>query len=69
MNISFQRKVGAPSLDVRFFWKMTIEAKSSIVVTDHFIPELFFDFFFVKEERSNALKKYEAQNSPCPGRH
>ena len=31
-----------------FFWKMTIDAKQSDVITDLFIPELFFDYFLVK---------------------
>ena len=66
MNINFQKMIGAPSLDVRFFWKMTIETRSPIVVTDHFIPELFFDFFFVKEGKIQCIEKIQGIKFTLP---
>lgn len=32
-----------------FFWSMKIETKSPAEVVDHFVPELFYDFFMVKK--------------------
>ena len=49
MKISFQKLPGDASLGIVFFWKMTIDAKSSKTIRDNFIPELFFDYFFIKE--------------------
>jgi len=64
MNISFQKKSGAPDLDIAFFWKMTVEAKSP--VTDHFIPELFFDFFLVKEGKVQYVDETQGEESELP---
>ena len=49
MKISFQKQAGDNELAVSFFWKMTIETTSSANIKDIFIPELFFDYFFVQE--------------------
>jgi AraC-like DNA-binding protein len=54
MKISFQKKQGNPSLGIVFFWKMTMGAKSPVTIMDHFVPELFYDFFFVR----NGKVKY-----------
>jgi AraC-like DNA-binding protein len=57
MKISFQKKNGDPSLRLAFFWKMEIETKSPITITDHFIPELFFDYFFIKKGKVKCIDK------------
>ena len=57
MNISFRRKNGIPSLGIEFFWMLTIDTKSPIKVTDHFIPELFFDYFFVRKGEVKSIDK------------
>lgn len=49
MDISFQKLKGDVSLHLAFCWKMTIRAKSPLTITDHFIPELFYDYFFIRE--------------------
>lgn len=49
MDITFQKRQGQPALGISFFWKMTIDTKSPVAITDHFIPELFFDYLFIKE--------------------
>jgi AraC-like DNA-binding protein len=55
MNIMFQKKRGDSSLGIAFFWKIEVETKSPVTITDHFIPELFFDYFFTKEGRIRCL--------------
>jgi len=64
MNISFQKQQGNPSLGVLFFWKMTVDAKSPTVITDHFIPELFYDFLYVRSGKVTfADKEHGAEHS------
>jgi hypothetical protein len=48
MKISFQKRQDDPALGIAFTWVMTIRADSPLNVTDHFIPELFYDYFYVK---------------------
>src|SRR5688500_11788314 len=57
MKISFQKKNGDPSLSLAFFWMMEIETKSPITITDHFIPELFFDYFLIKKGKVKGIDK------------
>jgi AraC-like DNA-binding protein len=66
MNITFQKKNGDPLLDIAFFWKMEIETKSPILITDHFIPELFFDYFFVKEGKVTCIDKALGTKTTLP---
>lgn len=49
MQISFQKQKGSPALGVEFFWKLTVDSKSPVNVAEHFIPELFLDFFYIKQ--------------------
>jgi len=49
MKVTFQKQKGDPAIDIVFTWMMTIQADTPFAVTDHFIPELFYDYFFVKE--------------------
>ncbi len=55
MKISFQKKAGDPSRGIAFFWKLKIESTSQSPITDHFIPELFFDYFFLKEGKVQCI--------------
>ena len=57
MNISFRKKNGDPSLGIAFFWKMAIEAKPPAVITDHFIPELLYDYFFIRKGKVRRIDK------------
>ncbi len=61
MNISFQKKSGIASLGIAFFWKIAIETRSPTAITDHFIPELFFDYLFIKKGRVHCID--EAQGT------
>ncbi len=49
MNISFKKQPGDSSLGIAFFWMLTIETQSPVTITDHFIPELFLDYFFLHQ--------------------
>lgn len=49
MKISFQKTSGNPKLQIAFFWKIEIVGEGPFVVTDHFIPELFYDFFYISQ--------------------
>jgi AraC-like DNA-binding protein len=66
MNITFRRKNGEPSLGIAFFWKMEIETRSQTIITDHFIPELFFDYFFVKKGKIECLDKTSKTQCTLP---
>ncbi len=55
MKVSFQKKRGDRKLGIEFYWKFTIESKSRIPVLEHFIPELFFDYFFIQEGSIHCL--------------
>ena len=48
MQISFQKQDAYPALGIEFFWKLTIKASPPITHLDHFIPELFYDYLFIK---------------------
>jgi AraC-like DNA-binding protein len=57
MKISFQKEKGEPALDIKFYWRLTIERGSPAMITDHFIPELFFDYFHVKAGSIKCIDK------------
>jgi hypothetical protein len=67
MNISFQKKPGNPALGITFFWRREIKAKSSITITDHFIPELFFDYFFVREGKLRCSDEARGEDNAWAG--
>jgi len=49
MKISFNKQSGKESLGISFFWKMSIDAQGNNGIKDNFIPELFYDYFFIEE--------------------
>ena len=55
MNITFQKKPGVPALQIAFFWRMTVDLTAPAAIEDHFIPELFFDYFFVQEGKVECI--------------
>lgn len=55
MKITFQRQHGDPAIGIAFTWKMTIQFDSSVSLNDHFIPELFYDYFFVQLGRIKCI--------------
>ena len=57
MNITFQKKSGDGSPGIQFFWRMEIRTRSPIAIIDHFIPELFFDYFFIQRGRIKCINK------------
>jgi len=57
MNILFSKKKGDPSLGIEFVWSMALEAKSPMSITESIIPELFFDYFFIKAGSIKCVDK------------
>ena len=49
MKISFQIRQEETLPELLFCWRMAVEAARETAVLDTFIPELFFDFFYVQE--------------------
>ena len=47
MDISFQKQAGETSLGVDFFWRLEVHSNRVVTFTDKFIPDLYFDYFFV----------------------
>lgn len=66
MNITFEKRPGNPPLNIAFFWKMTVEAKPPAVVTDHFIPELYFDLFFIEKGNIRVSDHFLGNQAPLP---
>lgn len=55
MKILFQKQKGNPALGIAFFWSMTLGTKSPTLISDHFIPELFYDYFLIKKGSIKAV--------------
>ena len=66
MNITFQKKGGNLALGIAFFWKLAIETRSPVVITDHLIPELFFDYFFINEGKLTCLDEIQGVKYALP---
>lgn len=66
MKITFQKENGKPALDIAFTWLMTLQADSSQTVTDHFIPDLFYDFFYIKEGSIRCVDETQGTNFQLP---
>ncbi|HEX5807912.1 MAG TPA: AraC family transcriptional regulator [Anaerolineales bacterium] len=63
MNITFQKRPGIPSLGIAFFWRMEIKTESPVTLTDNFIPELFFDYFYIQEGKIRCVDKVQGTRS------
>lgn len=66
MKITFLKKQGDASLHIAFFWRIEIRTKSPVAITDHFIPELFFDYFFIKEGKISYIDEMQGTKSTLP---
>ena len=64
MKITFQKQKGDSVLDIAFTWTMTIRADAPLTITDHFIPELFYDYFYVKEGKVRCVDETEGIEFP-----
>jgi len=51
LKTSFRKIAGIPSLGILFFWKLTLGADAHGPILDRFIPELFYDFFYIQQGR------------------
>ncbi|MDX1415072.1 MAG: hypothetical protein R3293_12825 [Candidatus Promineifilaceae bacterium] len=61
MKISFQKQPGNPALGIAFTWMMILSGESPLRTTDLFIPELFYDFLYIKE--GNITIEDETKNT------
>ena len=66
MKISFQKKMGDPSLGILFFWKMTMESPMSVMSVEHFIPEPFFDYLFIQKGQVHIVDGRAGRKSALP---
>ena len=66
MKILFRKKNGNPSLGIEFFWTLTLETKSPTSIADQFIPDLFFDYFFIKRGVVQCVDKKENREFNLP---
>ena len=66
MKITFQKEKGSFSLGIAFTWMITIHADSPLTVTDHFIPELFYDYFYIKEGSIRCVDETQGTEFPQP---
>ena len=64
IKTSFQKKAGNPSLGILFCWKLTVEADPYTRLSEPFIPELFFDFFFIRQGEVNYADKLKGVEIP-----
>jgi hypothetical protein len=66
MDIKFQKRQGEPALGISFFWKMTIDTTSPDAIIDHFIPELFLDYLFIKEGSVKCIDETQGAEYTLP---
>jgi AraC-like DNA-binding protein len=64
MKIAFQKQHGHPASGIVFTWMMTVNTTS--LVTDHFIPEVFYDYFFVKSGAIRCIDETQKSEFVLP---
>lgn len=48
MDISYRKLPGLPALGIEFFWSLKIAGSRPGALSDHFIPELCYDYIFIQ---------------------
>ena len=66
MKITFQKQQGDPALGIAFTWMMTIRGDAPVSITDHFIPELFYDYFYVTSGKVRCVDETQGTEFPLP---
>ena len=66
MKISFQKMNGEPSVGTAFFWKLQIDGAAPTTIDDTFIPELFYDFFFLQQGKMRYVDGVDGTESWLP---
>jgi len=66
MEITFQKEKGGPALGIAVSWMLTIRLDSSLSVTDHFIPELFYDYFYIQEGSIRCVDETQGTEFSLP---
>jgi AraC-like DNA-binding protein len=66
MQITFRKHPGVPALGIAFFWKLTLESRSAVYLREHFIPELFFDYLFIRRGNVTRLDETHRRKAKLP---
>ena len=66
MKISFRRKTDMRCPELLFCWRMDIEVAAETAVSDIFIPELYYDYFFVQRGEIAVLASDSKIERPLP---
>ena len=66
MKITFNKEGGISALEIIFTWMMTIQADAPLTITDHFIPELFYDYFYIKGGNVSCVDETQGIEFPLP---
>jgi AraC-like DNA-binding protein len=66
MKIIFRKQQVDPASGILFTWMLAIQPDSSVTLSDHFIPELFFDYFFVKEGSVRCIDQTQQDGVVLP---
>jgi len=66
MKVSFRKLPGDPSQGILFFWMLSMDASPPNLVVDQFIPELFFDFLFIRAGRVLCVDKITGDEFSLP---
>ena len=66
MKVTFHKQQGNPDLGIVFTWKLTLHGDSPLTVTDHFIPELFYDYLYVKAGSVKCINETKGTESALP---
>jgi hypothetical protein len=51
MEIGFRMQHGEPSLGILLFWSLTLGGGQPRTLSERFIPELYYDYFYVQRGR------------------
>jgi hypothetical protein len=52
MKVTFQKQPGDPALGSVFFWSLTLQASTPGTFSERLIPELYYDYLYVKTGRA-----------------
>ena len=66
MHVSFKKQAGNPALGIAFFWRLAIADTASTTIVDHIIPELFYDYLFVRRGLVSCADSTRGDELPLP---
>lgn len=66
MNISFHRKVETRCPELLFCWCLQVDGDGETAVSDIFIPELYYDYFFIQQGEISCLDSHSGTHFLIP---